>query len=237
MAQTQRTHISPARQQEIDQLNQRILADPEVRRLMALGPETSRGFDSTAAALGKRIEAIVGGPIPDGLWFSNGRGGYQDGQITPEPNKFLDTALPLMVGTGLGVGAFNAMSAGGAANGLGPQLGGGAPGAGMMGAPAGATYGGASAAGAGGASAAAGASGLSGVISRLAQAGIPLGTALATRGLIGGNDGGGTSGQPSEDMQSIMDIALKRIRDQQPLQDAINTQSRMGLPTYARGGQ
>lgn len=82
-----------------------------------------------------------------------------------------------------------------------------------------------------------GAAGLSGVISRLAQAGIPIGTALATRGLTGGNDGGGTSSQPSEDMQSIMDIALKRIRDQQPLQDAINTQSRMGLPTYARGGQ
>lgn len=77
--------------------------------------------------------------------------------------------------------------------------------------------------------------GMSAIIRRLAEAGIPLGTALGTRALTGGGNNSG-SGQTSPEMQDLMEIALKRIRDQQPLQDSVNRQAHMGLPTYAREG-
>jgi hypothetical protein len=36
--------------------------------------------------------------------------------------------------------------------------------------------------------------------------------------------------------ESPLSLALQRLKDQQPLQDAVNRQALAGLPAYAKGG-
>lgn len=80
-----------------------------------------------------------------------------------------------------------------------------------------------------------GLAGLSGVLRQLAEAGIPIGTLLATRALGGG--GGSSEPAPmSPELQEALSLALQRLKDQQPLQDAVNRQALAGLPAYAKGG-
>ena len=81
---------------------------------------------------------------------------------------------------------------------------------------------------------AAGASGIGSILRQLAEAGIPIGTLLATRAM-----GGGGPSEPapmSPELQEALSLALQRLKDQQPLQDAVNRQALAGLPAYAKGG-
>lgn len=69
--------------------------------------------------------------------------------------------------------------------------------------------------------------------------GIPIAALAAGRALSpGGNSGApnGANNLPPE-LQQMLALSVQRMRDQEPLFQAINRQALAGLPTYAKGGQ
>ena len=75
------------------------------------------------------------------------------------------------------------------------------------------------------------------VLGYLAKAGIPIAAGLTGRALSGSGGGAGDgSAEIPQELKDLLAMSMKRMADQQPLADAINTQALGGLPTYAKRG-
>lgn len=71
----------------------------------------------------------------------------------------------------------------------------------------------------------------------LVRAGLPLGALAAGRMANGGGGGMGSGGDLPPELQQLLAMSLQRMRDQEPLFQAVNQQAFAGLPAYVKGGQ
>jgi hypothetical protein len=69
----------------------------------------------------------------------------------------------------------------------------------------------------------------------LVRAGIPLGALAAGRMANGGGAGGGSGDGLPPELQQLLAMSLQRMRDQEPLFQAVNQQAFAGLPAYVTG--
>lgn len=72
---------------------------------------------------------------------------------------------------------------------------------------------------------------------QLLRAGIPLGALAAGRMANGGGDGMGSGDGLPPELQQLLAMSLQRMRDQEPLFQAVNQQAFAGLPAYVKGGR
>jgi hypothetical protein len=69
----------------------------------------------------------------------------------------------------------------------------------------------------------------------LLRVGAPLGAAAVGRAMS--NGGGAGAGSVPPEMQELLRMSMDRMRQQEPLFQAVSRQALAGLPTYAKGGQ
>jgi len=218
--------------EELARLQQMVDADPQIQAILRSSIDW-RAKQQQLAVLTSRL-------LPHGSHvFVDPR----SGQLKKTGSGVKETLIAggaLAGGAALG-GAFGLAGLGGgggtsAASGLGPQLGGGAPGAGLFGAPAASgAAGGGAVAGAGGAGAAgaAGAGSVPGWLETILKV-APVGAGLVNHFAGQDGPGAGMAGQMPPELSELLGLSMQRMRDQEPLFQAVTKQALAGLPNYAR---